>query len=51
MSHDDASHHLEQLAEQMRPGSVCRTERHVDLPRIGLGVGNELGIVFAGTMD
>ena len=40
--HVDAGHHLEQLAGHVRePADAGR--RHVDLARIGLGVGDELG--------
>jgi hypothetical protein len=42
VDHVDASHHLEQLAGHMAPGSVAG-RRHVDLARIGFGVGDELG--------
>ena len=38
----DAGHHLEQLAGDMGRGPVAG-RRHVDLARIGLGVGDELG--------
>ena len=40
--HVDAGHHLEQLADHMRAAPVAR-RGHVDLARIGLGVGDELG--------
>ena len=40
--HVDAGHHLEQLAGHMGPGPVAG-RRHVDLARIGLGIGDELG--------
>jgi hypothetical protein len=40
--HVDAGHHLEQLAGHVHRGSDA-ARRKVDLARIGLGVGNELG--------
>ena len=42
VDHVDAGHHLEQLARQMARGPVAG-RRHVDLARIGLGIGDELG--------
>ena len=41
VDHVDAGHHLEQLAGDMErtPGAA---RRHVDLARIGLGIGDEL---------
>jgi hypothetical protein len=42
VSHVDAGHHLEQLARYVVRASGAG-RRHVDLARIGLGVGNELG--------
>ena len=42
MHHVDAGHHLEQLAGHMRRAPVAG-RRHVDLARVGLGVGDELG--------
>ncbi len=42
MNHVDTGHDLKQLAGDMLRGSVAG-RRHVDLARIGLGVGNELG--------
>ena len=41
MNHVDAGHHLEQLAGHMGAGAGAG-RRHVDLARIGLGVGDEL---------
>ena len=38
----DAGHHLEQLAGDMWRAPVAG-RRHVDLARIGLGIGDELG--------
>ena len=40
--HVDAGHHLEQLAGDMDAAAVAG-RRHVDLARIGLGIGDELG--------
>ena len=42
VDHVDAGHHLEQLAGDMErtPGAA---RRHVDLARIGLGIGDKLG--------
>ena len=48
VNHVDAGHHLEQLAGNMWTRCRCR-RRHVDLARIGLGVGDELGNRLAGT--
>src|SRR3981189_3533227 len=42
MNHDDTGHHLEQLAGEMLGGPVP-ARGIVDLARIGLGIGNELG--------
>jgi hypothetical protein len=42
IDHVDSSHHLEQLADDMGRTPVA-VRRHVDLTRIGLGIGNELG--------
>ena len=42
MDHVDAGHHLEQFARQMARRSVA-ARRHVDLARVGLGIGDELG--------
>ena len=42
VDHVDAGHHLEQLAGHMGRGPVAG-RRHVDLARIGLGIGDELG--------
>ena len=41
MNHVDAGHDLEQLAGDVLRGPVAG-RRHVDLARIGLGVGDEL---------
>ena len=41
----DAGHHPEQLAEYVA-GTPNAGRRHVDLARIGLGIGNELGNRF-----
>ena len=40
VNHLDAGHHIEQLAEHM-VGAADAGRRHVDLARIGFGVGNE----------
>src|SRR5436190_7200029 len=42
MGHVDAGHHFEQLARYVGPRPIPG-RRHVELVRIGLGVGNELG--------
>ena len=42
VNHVDAGHHLEQLAGYMG-GVPVPARRHVDLARIGLGIGDELG--------
>ena len=42
VNHVDAGHHLEQLAGHMGRGPDAG-RRHVDLARIGLGIGDELG--------
>ena len=42
VDHVDAGHHLEQLAGHMGRGPVAG-RRHVELARIGLGIGDELG--------
>ena len=42
VDHVDAGHHLEQFAGDMGRRSVAG-RRHVDLARIGLGIGDELG--------
>ena len=48
VQHVDAGHHLEQLAGHVDRGSDA-AGREVDLARIGLGVGDELGTLVAGT--
>jgi NAD dependent epimerase/dehydratase family enzyme len=42
MNHLNARHHLEQLARQMGWDSDA-TRTHVELSRIGFGIGNEFG--------
>jgi hypothetical protein len=42
VSHVDPRHHLEQLARDMLPGPGA-SRRHVDLARVGFGIGDELG--------
>src|SRR5262249_43545840 len=41
MNRFDAGHYLEQFARHMA-GTSDTTRRHVDLARVGLGIGNEL---------